>query len=178
MEYLQSKAEGYVAQWIMHNPDAVQELSAYWFNSEAGKAIVWAVIAARKSGPFTLETIKHNCKWDRTRIKPEHFDLVFNQPEIDSQSLQYCINHFKHRGMLFDIYEAKLNDKVTISPAVDAAIVKCIERVKAGTETQAVWDAMHKIWCNLLNKKPLVSKAVRMQQIEAKRNELIKRFDS
>ena len=68
-KYLQDKAEGYVAKWIMETPDAVQELDAYWFYSMTGKAIVWSVIKARKSGPITLETIKQHSEQSKNCLK-------------------------------------------------------------------------------------------------------------
>jgi len=177
MQYLQEKAEGYAAQWIMTNPDGVEELSAYWFNSMTGKAIVWACIKARKAGPVTLETIKQHCDWERTKCKPEYFDAVYNQPPIDDASLQYCIRYFKLVGMVFDLKEAELDDKIKFTRAQHAAVAQVIEHVKAETDTLEMHEAIHKFWYTKLNKKPLVSKATRLKEIEAKRNALINKFN-
>ena len=112
MEYLKEKAEGYVAQWIMKDPDAINQVDAYWFYSMVGKAIVWSVIKARKEGQINLDTIKANCEWSRTRAKPEYFDLVYNQTPISDEALQYCINYFKLMGMITQLKESEIDGKV------------------------------------------------------------------
>jgi len=176
-KYLQDKAEGYVAKWIMETPDAVQELDAYWFYSMTGKAIVWSVIKARKSGPVTLETIKQNCEWSKTRCKPEYFDAVYNQQPIDDASLQYCIRYFKLMGMITNLKESELDGKVKFTKNQYDAVSKIIEHVKAGTDTVKMHEMIHKFWCVKLNKKPMISKTERLDQIEAKRNEIINKFN-
>lgn len=176
-KYLQDKAEGYVAKWIMETPDAVQELDAYWFYSMTGKAIVWSVIKARKSGPVTLETIKQNCVWEKTRCKPEYFDAVYNQQPIDDASLQYCIRYFKLMGMITNLKESEIDGKVKFTANQRNAVSKIIEHVKAGTDTAKMYDVIHKFWCVKLNKKPMISKTERLDQIEAKRNEIINKFN-
>jgi len=176
-KYLQDKAEGYVAKWIMETPDAVQELDAYWFYSMTGKAIVWSVIKARKSGPVTLETIKQNCEWSKTRCKPEYFDAVYNQQPIDDASLQYCIRYFKLMGMITNLKESELDGKVKFTKNQYDAVSKIIEHVKAGTDTAKMHEMIHKFWCVKLNKKPMISKTERLDQIEAKRNEIINKFN-
>lgn len=175
--YLQDKAEGYVAKWIMETPDAVQELDAYWFYSMTGKAIVWSVIKARKAGPVTLETIKQHCEWEKTRCKPEYFDAVYNQQPIDNDSLQYCIRYFKLMGMITNLKESEINGKVKFTKNQSDAIAKVIEHVKANTDTLKMHEMIHKFWCVKLNKKPLLSKTERLEQIEAKRNEIINKFN-
>ena len=157
-KYLQDKAEGYVAKWIMETPDAVQELDAYWFYSMTGKAIVWSVIKARKSGPVTLETIKQHCVWEKTRCKPEYFDAVYNQQPIDDDSLQYCIKYFKLIGMITNLKESEIDDKVKFTANQRDAVSKIIEHVKAGTDTAKMYEMIHKFWCVKLNKKPMISK--------------------
>ena len=176
-KYLQDKAEGYVAKWIMETPDAVQELDAYWFYSMTGKAIVWSVIKARKSGPVTLETIKQNCEWSKTRCKPEYFDAVYNQQPIDDASLQYCIRYFKLMGMITNLKESEIDGKVKFTKNQYDAVSKIIEHVKAGTDTAKMHEMIHKFWCVKLNKKPMISKTERLDQIEAKRNEIINKFN-
>lgn len=176
MEYLKEKAEGYVAKWIMETPDAVQEVDAYWFYSMTGKAIVWSVIKARKAGPLTLDTIKQHCEWSRTRCKPEYFDAVYNQQPIDNDSLQYCIRYFKLMGMLTNLKESEIDGKVKFTQNQRDAVSKVIEHVKTNTDTPKMHEMIHKFWCAKLNKKPLISKTERLEQIEAKRNELINKF--
>ena len=175
-KYLQDKAEGYVAKWIMETPDAVQELDAYWFYSMTGKAIVWSVIKARKSGPVTLETIKQNCEWSKTRCKPEYFDAVYNQQPIDDASLQYCIRYFKLMGMITNLKESELDGKVKFTKNQYDAVSKIIEHVKAGTDTAKMHEMIHKFWCVKLNKKPMISKtekiAAQQQAEEAFLNKL------
>jgi len=175
-KYLQDKAEGYVAKWIMETPDAVQELDAYWFYSMTGKAIVWSVIKARKSGPVTLETIKQHCVWSKTRCKPEYFDAVYNQQPIDDASLQYCIKYFKLIGMITNLKESEIDGKVKFTANQRDAVSKVIEHVKAGTDTAKMHEMIHKFWCVKLNKKPMISKTERLDQIEAKRNEIINKY--
>jgi len=175
-KYLQDKAEGYVAKWIMETPDAVQELDAYWFYSMTGKAIVWSVIKARKSGPVTLETIKQHCVWEKTRCKPEYFDAVYNQQPIDDDSLQYCIKYFKLIGMITNLKESEIDGKVKFTANQRDAVSKVIEHVKAGTDTAKMYEMIHKFWCVKLNKKPMISKTERLDQIEAKRNEIINKY--
>ena len=177
MEYLKEKAEGYVAKWIMETPDAVQELDAYWFYSMTGKAIVWSVIKAKKAGPLTLDTIKQNCEWSRTRCKPEYFDAVYNQSPIDNESLQYCIRYFKLMGMLTNLKESEIDGKIKFTKNQYDAVAKIIEHVKANTDTDRMYDVIHKFWCAKLNKKPMLSKTERLEQLEAKRHALINKFN-
>jgi hypothetical protein len=142
-----------------------------------GKAIVWSVIKARKAGPVTLETIKHNCEWSKTRCKPEYFDAVYNQQPIDNESLQYCIRYFKLIGMITNLKESEIDGKVKFTKNQSDAVAKVIEHVKAGTDTLKMHEMIHKFWCVKLNKKPLLSKTERLEQIEAKRNEIINKFN-
>ena len=160
--YLQEKAEGFVAQWVMQNPDGMDELDAYWFDSIVGKAIAWSVIKTRKNGPVTLETIKQHCDWNKTKAKPEHFDLVWNQSPIDDASLQYCIQHFKIEHMIMDLKEAWLGNHIKITKNQDAAIDTIIQHVKKFTDTPEMHQKIAKFWTVKLNKKPLLSKKDKM----------------
>lgn len=176
MEYLKEKAEGYVAQWIMKDPDAINQVDAYWFYSMVGKAIVWSVIKARKEGQINLDTIKANCEWSRTRAKPEYFDLVYNQTPISDEALQYCINYFKLMGMITNLKESQIDGKVKFTKNQNEAVSKIIEHVKAGTNTPKMYDVIHKFWCVKLNKKPLLSKKEKLDSIEEKRQHILNKF--
>jgi len=177
MEYLKEKAEGYVAQWIMTNPDGVDELNAYWFYSMVGKAIVWSVIKAKRNGPVTLDTIKQYCEWERTRAKPEYFDAVYNQSPISNEATKYCVRYFKTMGMITDLKEAEMDAKVKFTKNQHEAMAKIIELIKLGTDTPQMHEKVEQFWSKKLNKKIPVSKTERLDQIEAKRQALINKFN-
>lgn len=177
-EFLRDKAEGYVAQWVMQNPDGVEELDPYWFNSIVGKAIVWSVIKARKKSVVTLETIKQHCDFDKTRAKPEHFDLVWNQSPISDESMQYCLQYFKTEGMVINLKESELNGYVKFTKNQREAIGKIIEHIKAGTDTPEMHQKVAKFWAVKLNKKPLLSKKDKMALQQDNEANLLNKLNS
>ena len=176
-DYLQSKAEGYVAQWIMQNPDGIEELDVWWFNSMVGKAIAWSVIKARKAGPVTLETIKAHCEWDKTRAKPEYFDLVWNQTPLDDASLEYCIQYFKTEGMILSLKESQLNGKIKFTKNQDEAVGKIIEHIKKGTDTPKMHEVIRNFWAVKLNRKPLLSKKEKLALQEERDKRLLNKLN-
>jgi len=175
-EYLKERAEGYVAKWIMQNPDAVDELDAYWFYSVTGKAIVWAVIKARKQGPVTLDTIKQACEWKKTRAQPEYFDAVWNQQDISDEALQYCIQYFKTMAMLTTLKESEMDDRIKFTENQHIAISKSIEAIKEGRDTPLMHQVIEKLWCAKLNKKPKLSRKSKIELLQQREQEILNKF--
>tara|TARA_R110000803_G_C11955257_1_gene318123 strand:+ start:296 stop:832 length:537 start_codon:yes stop_codon:yes gene_type:complete len=174
--FLQERAEGYVAKWIMETPDGLDELDAYWFYSVTGKAIVWAVIKAKKSGVVTLDTIKQACEWNKTRAEPEYFDAVWNQQPISDEAMDYCIQYFKTMGMITNLKESEMDDKIKFTENQSNAVAKIIEHVKANTDTQQMHDVIHKFWCAKLNKQPKLSRKAKLIRLQLKEQEILNKF--
>ena len=151
MSYLQSTSEEWAAQWIMHNPDRVSELSAYWFHSPIGKVIVWAIIKAKKNGPVTLDTIKQHAQ-HRTTTN-DMLDIIWNRPTIDDSSLTWCLQYFKTRGMLFELYEARLDDKWSPSEKEIEAIQRISEHIKEEIDTPRMHEWIKAKWMKVFETK-------------------------
>jgi len=174
--FLQERAEGYVAKWIMETPDGVDELDAYWFYSVTGKAIVWAVIKARKSGVVTLDTIKQACEWSRTRAEPEYFDAVWNQQPISDEAMDYCIQYFKTMGMITNLKESELDERVKFTANQSLAVAKSIEAIKSGNDTPLMHEVIEKLWCAKLNKQPKLSRKAKLIRLQRKEQEILNKF--
>lgn len=177
MEYLKEKAEGYVAQWLMKDPDAINQVDPWWFHSIVGKAIVWSAIKARRAGKIDLQGCKDQCDWSRTRAKPEHFDLVYNQQAISNEALEWCVNWFKLIGMITQLKESEIDGKIKFTSAQREAIAKVIVHIKEGTDTSRMREVIYNFWLVKLNRQPLMSQKAKLELIETKRQQIINQFN-
>ena len=178
--WLRSRAEQYVVWFLMRNPHLVSEFSAYWFTSLAGSAIVWAIIKS-KGNANSLEEIKSYLDCRNGKVKDEWLDLIWNQPEIDGQSLQYTIKYFKTVGKLLDLFEASLERKCTISARERTALQGLAKAINEGHDQQRVWQAVDTVWRKKLGTKTKwIHKSTEELVSQQQRNEeeLLKKLDN
>jgi len=178
MSYLQSTAEEWTAQWVMHNPDGISELNAYWFHSPIGKVIVWACINAKKRGPVTLDTIKQHAK-HRGATTNEMIELVWSRPTIHDDSMYWCLRYFKTLGMLFDLYEARLDDKWTPTETETVAIQKINGHLKSETDSEKMHEWIKAKWMKVFETKAKHlgrSQVQRINDLTKKEEEILNKF--